>query len=71
MRLVYTIVEYKIALPRRISGVQNGVCNIDSTNLKISENFVIIIIESERGSNYEFKLLEIRIDVGKRLWSSL
>lgn len=62
MRLVYIIVEYKIALPRRISGVQSGVCNIDSTNLKISKIFVIIIIESERGIDYEFKLLEVRFD---------
>ena len=60
-----------IAMSLEISGAKYGDQLIDSTNLKISENFVIIIIESERGSNYEFKLLEIRIDVGKRLWSSL
>ena len=60
-----------IAMLLEISGAKCGGRSIDSTNLKISENFAIIILESERGSNYEFKLLEIRIDVGKRLWSSL
>ena len=43
----------------RISGVLNGAQKNASTNLKISEIFAIIIIESERGIDYEFKLLEI------------
>jgi hypothetical protein len=33
----------------RINGVLNGVLKNASTNLKISEIFAIIIIESERG----------------------
>jgi len=51
-----------IAMSLEISGAKCGDQLIDSTNLKISENFVIIIIESERGSNYEFKLLEVRFN---------
>ena len=42
-----------------------------STNLKISEIFAIIIIESERGINYEFKLLEVRFNTRKRVSCTL
>ena len=51
----------------KISGVLNGAQKNASTNLKISEIFAIIIIESERGINYEFKLLEVRFNTRERV----
>ena len=55
----------------KTNGVKNGVPKIESLNLKISENFAIINIESERGINYEFKLLEVRFNTGKRVSCTL
>ena len=55
----------------KISGVLNGAQKNASTNLKISEIFAIIIIESERGINYEFKLLEVRFNTRKRVSCTL
>ena len=55
----------------RINGVLNGALKNASTNLKINEIFAIIILESERGINYEFKLLEIRFNTGKRVSCTL
>ena len=55
----------------RISGVLNGALKNASTNLKISKIFAIIIIESERGINYEFKLLEIRFNTRERVSRSV
>ena len=55
----------------RISGVLNGAQKNASTNLKISKIFAIIIIESERGINYEFKLLEVRFNTRERVSRSV
>ena len=60
-----------IAMSLEISGAKCGGRSIDSTNLKISENFAIIILESERGNNYEFKLLEIRFNTRERVSCTL
>ena len=55
----------------KINGVLNGAQKNASTNLKISEIFAIIIIESKRGINYEFKLLEVRFNTRKRVSCTL
>ena len=55
----------------RINGVLNGAQKNASTNLKISKIFAIIIIESERGIDYEFKLLEICFYVRERVSCTL
>ena len=55
----------------KISGVLNGALKNASTNLKISEIFAIIIIENERGIDYEFKLLEICFYVRERVSCTL
>ena len=55
----------------RISGALNGALKNASTNLKISEIFAIIILESERGINYEFKLLEVRFNARERVSCTL
>ena len=54
---------------QRISGVKNG--PLKNVNLKNSEIFAIIIIESKRGINYEFKLLEVRFNARERVSCTL
>ena len=54
---------------QRISGAKNG--PLKNVNLKNSKIFAIIIIESERGIDYEFKLLEVRFNTRKRVSCTL